>query len=302
MRVLACVLAGLACSSAPGHASACPHDASLGAVSFPRGGKTHVVSLGSCVDRVVGVARPATRAVPGVTTSRARAATQRIWVRGRLVFAQRENGPVIPLRLSTDGRWLFFVVDAYGSSSIAADGLDLLVVSTRSGPVHHLGSVLVHPDYLTWCGGELVYAAGGDRIAIHGKRLLVAAPPSWRPRALWNDPERTFASPSCEPGHNAVAVLSQRSSIDARFFATRWRLWRVGLDGTRHVVDVPPPGWADEEPTWSPDGRSLAFVCERNGYGRIMLLRDRRLIGPIAPLGYSLGYYGHHDWGIEWRR
>ena len=27
-----------------------------------------------------------------------------------------------------------------------------------------------------------------------------------------------------------------------------------------------------------------------------MLWRAGRITGPIADLGYSLGYYGHHDW------
>ena len=168
--------------------------------------------------------------------------------------------------------------------------------------MHHLGLTLVWRDYLTWCGGELVYAQGGDRIAIHGKRLLAAAPPDWRPRPLWNDSAKTFASPACAPRGTAVAVLVQRSSVNARFFATRWQLWRVGLDGSRKLLDAPPPGYADESPLWSQHGSSLLFVRERNGYGRLMLLRDGKLYGPIGKLGYSLGYYGHHDWGVEWRR
>jgi hypothetical protein len=41
---------------------------------------------------------------------------------------------------------------------------------------------------------------------------------------------------------------------------------------------------------------------ERNGYGRIMLLRDGTVYGPIVSLGYNLGFYGHHDREIVWRR
>ena len=300
MRALACVLALFACSSsAAAPRAACPH--APGSISYVRGGTSHVLSLATCADRVDEAAPPVTRALPGVRTTGARAATQRIWVHGRLVFAHAEDGPVVPLKLSDDGRWLFFVVDPYASGSIAADGLDLLVVSTRGGPVHRLGVTLPYPDYLAWCGGTLVYTPGADRIAIHGKRLLAARPPDWRPRSLWDDATRTFASPACEAGGRAVAVLTQRSSTDARFFATRWRLWRVGLDGSRSGLDVPPPGWADEQPAWSADGRSLLFVRERNGYGRVMLRRDGSVFGPLAELGYGLGYYGHHAWRVSWR-
>jgi hypothetical protein len=299
VRVLACVLLALACSTpvAAAPRAACPVGG--GTIQYVRADKLHAVSLASCTDRVVGKAPVASR-VAGVRTSGARAKTQRIWVHGKLVFSHAENGPVVPIKLSADGRWLFFAIDPYASSSISADGLDLLVVSTNGGIVHHLGLTLVYPDYLTWCGGRLVYAAGGDRIAIHGKRLLVASPPDWKPRPLWNDSSRTFASPSCSPDGTTVAVLSQRSSVNARFFATRWQLWRVGLDGVRSLIDAPPAGWADEQPVWSPRDGSIAFVRERNGYGRLMVERRGALYGPVAQLGYQLGFYGHHDWGLAW--
>lgn len=302
MRVLACVLfAVVACSASAAAAprAACPGGS--GTVDYVLAGKQHAVSLTTCTDREAGKAR-ATNRVPGVRTSGARAKTQRIWVGGRLVFSHAENGPVEPVKLSDDGKWLLFAIDPYASSSISADGLDLLVVSTRGGAVHHLGVTLVYPDYLTWCGGRLVYAQGSDRIAIHGKRLLVASPPDWQPKPLWNDSVRTFASPACSPDGTAVAVLVQNTSLNARFFATRWQLWRVGLDGVRSLIDAPPAGWADEQPTWSSRDGSIAFVRERNGYGRLMIYRRGTLYGPLAQLGYQLGYYGHHDWGLAWEK
>jgi hypothetical protein len=302
VSVLACLLVALGCAApvpATTPRAACPPGG--GTILYVRAGELHAVSLASCTDSVAGKA-PAARQVAGVRTSGARAKTQRIWVHGKLVFSQVENGPVEPIKLSGDGRWLFFAIDSYGSSSIAADGLDLLVVSTGGGIVHHLGLTLVYPDYLTWCGGRLVYAAGGDRIAVHGKRLLVAAPPDWKPHPLWSDRARTFASPACSPDRTTVAVLSQRSSVNARFFGTRWQLWRVGLDGLRSLIDAPPAGSADEQPVWSSRDRSIAFVRERNGYGQLMVYRSGALYGPVARLGYQLGYYGHHDWGLAWVR
>jgi hypothetical protein len=299
VRILACALLAFACSSSVAAASpaACP--GGNGTIDFLRGTNVQALSLSSCTVRPVGKA-PAAKPFPGVRTTGARSKTQRIWVHGRLVFSHLENGPVMLRELSRDGKWLFFSIDSYGSASIASDGLDLLVVSTRGGPVHHLGVTLVHRDFLTWCSGRLVFAAGPDRIAIHAKRLLVASPPDWKPKPLWDDRTRSFASPTCEPDGTGVTVLSQPSSVDARFFATRWQLWQVGLDGTHNLVDQPPPGWADEQPTWSPDGNTLAFVRERNGYGRLMLMRQGKVLGPVAQLGYQLGYYGHHDWGLVW--
>ena len=329
MRLVALALLALVLATPASSRTAtvrCPDDASLGSLRFTRGVNEHVVPLATCTDRIAGKAQPSSslplRSPDGdlaatiKATGSGRAAKQTIWIaddrahRNRPVFSETEYyeqigpgdtpGPIELLRFSTDDQWIFFTIDPGGSSSIAADGLVLRVVSTAGGRVHNLGVALAYPDYLAWCGGRLVYIGGSDRVAIHAKRLLVAAPPSWLPRALWRDRSRSFASPSCAPGEDAVAVLSQRSSVDANFFATRWRLWRIDLGGSRKLLDTPPTGWADEAPQWSRDGRSLLFVRERNGYGQVMLLRDGQLYGPLAKVGYSLGYYGHHDWRLRW--
>jgi hypothetical protein len=59
---------------------------------------------------------------------------------------------------------------------------------------------------------------------------------------------------------------------------------------------APPKGWADESPRWSRDGRALLFVREHRGRGELLLWSAGHVTGPIADVGYSLGYYGHHDW------
>ncbi|MDX6424756.1 MAG: hypothetical protein QOD52_161 [Gaiellaceae bacterium] len=312
-------------SGGPKH-EVCPHSAALGTVTFSRGGHEHAISLATCADRIVGRSTPTAgqplRSRDGRITAIVRAtgtgrsAKQTIWITdrrthaSRAIFSETQSykqigpgdtpGPIVLLRVSSDDRWVFFTIDPGGSGSIAADGLVLRVLSTAGGPVHKLGVALPYPDYLTWCGGRLVYVGGKDRVAIHAKRLLVAAPPNWRPALLWAGHSRSFSTPACRPGGKSVAVLAQRSSMDANFFATRWQLWRVGLDGTRQELDAPPAGWADEAPRWSRDGRSLLFVRERKGYGRVMLLRDGRVFGPIAKLGFASGYYGRHDWQLGW--
>jgi dipeptidyl aminopeptidase/acylaminoacyl peptidase len=306
--------------------AACPHDASLGTVRFNRAGKTHVVSLATCSDRVAGRAAPFAqtplrsaegRFVASVRASGSgRSSRQTIWVtdlrtqRSHAVTSETEYytrigpgdtpGPIVPLGWSTDDRWIFFTIDPGGSGSIAADGLDLRVVAAAGGAVSKLGIMLADSDYLRWCGGELAFVGGADRVATHAKRLLAARPPEWRPRPLWNDRSRSFGSIACAPNQRSVAVLSQHSSDDANFFSTRWQLWQVGLDGSHTLLDAPPPGFADESAQWSRDGRSLLFVRERNGYGRLMLHRAGHVVGPFANLGYSLGYYGHHQWRLRW--
>jgi hypothetical protein len=236
----------------------------------------------------------------GVTTAPARANRQWVKVDGRVVFRHRENGPVITLSLSPDRRWLVFAIDPMASASMMADGLQLQVVSTHGGAPHPLGVSLAYRDYLAWCGGGLVYVRGGDRIATDVKRLIYATPPTWRGRDLWRDARRSFASPACAPSNDGIAVMTQRSSTNARFFSTRWQLWSVTLDGARRPLDIPPAGWADESPAWSPAGDMLAFVRERNGNGTLVVLHDG--VKRIASLGYSLGYYGHHDWELRWER
>jgi hypothetical protein len=305
----------------------CPKDASLGSVTFVRAGSVHRVSLADCVDRVLGSA-PKPRPQPIVSTDgrlvatvrssgTGRTAKQTIWIadrrsgRSRPVFSETQYyktigpgdtpGPIVLLGLSGDDRWVFFTIDPGGSGSIMADGLVLRVVSTAGGAVHKLGVTLAYTDYLAWCGGRLVFTGGGYREAARNKRLLVASPPDWRPRAPWSAPGRAFGSVACAPDGRSVAVLSQPASDDPGFFSTRWQLWRVGLDGSHALLDQPPAGSADESPRWSHDGRSILFVRERRGVGTLMLWRDGAVAGPVASLGYSLGYYGHHDWEFAWR-
>jgi hypothetical protein len=243
-------------------------------------------------------------------SGRGKTARQTIWVtdmrtkRSRAVFSQTEYyrttgpgetpGPIVLLGWSSDGKWIFFTIDPGSSASIMADGLTLRVVSASGGLPHRLAAMLVYSDYFAWCGGRLVFTAGNDRIAIHDKHLDVASPPDWKVRPLVRAPGRSFGSLVCSPDGRSVVVQSQPSGIDARFFVTRWSLWRVGLDGSESRLTSPPPYHADESPRFA--GNVLYFVRSERGRGALFALQGSKRLGPLLSLGYSLGYYGHQDW------
>lgn len=241
-------------------------------------------------------------------------AKQTIWVtdrrtgRAHPIFSETEYyksigpgetpGPIMLRGWSTDNRWIFFFVVPGGSGSIAADGLTLQVVSAGGGHRTKLAKMLPYRDYLTWCGGRVVFTAGIDRVATDRKRLLVAAPPRWRPQRLVAAPKRAWGSLACAPNGRWLVAQSQGQSSNPSFFATHWALWRVGPDGSLLRLTSPPRGFADESPLFSRAGNVLLFVRMHKGNGTLYALRDGRLGGPLLFLGNNMGYYGHHDWWL----
>jgi hypothetical protein len=298
----------------------CRPEPGLGQITLQRRGALHVVDLATCREAVRPGRLVASRSTLISPDGRRRAVvrTSRDWwkivvtERGRSREVYRvtrhyhvvsdDAGPIELLRWSGDGRWIFFVIDPDGSGSIQADGLQLRVVSTGGGQATRLARMLVYGDYLTWCGGRLVFTAGTDRVATNHKRLLVASPPLWRARPLVRAPRRAWGSLACASSGRWLVAQSQRQSSDPRFFSTHWALWRVGLDGSLRRLTSPPRGSADESPRFSRTGNVLLFVRMRRGNGMLYALRGTRTVGPLLFLGNNIGYYGHHDWWLtaEW--
>jgi hypothetical protein len=307
----------------------CTRRPGLGTVTYVRGTTVRRADLATCRDRVVGhgalqPARPpaaltspdGTFAATVRVTGKLKTLRNTIWITDRRTGTSRpvysagdwgptstltSPGPIELVRWSGDSRWVFFAIDPGGSGSLAADGLILRVVSASGGGAHRLSVMLVRNDYLTWCGGRLVFTAGNGRIATQHKQLDVAAPPNWRARPLVDLPSRAWGSMACAPNNRWVVVQSQPQSDDARFFATRWQLWRVGLDGSHTQLTSPPAQHADESPRFSRDGKAILFVRSRQGNGELYALRDGHLAGPFVALGHQLGYYGHQDWWTNMR-
>lgn len=300
-------------------AFACRPEPGLGPVSYTRGAVVHVLDLATCRERVrrapaaappaplasadgritvtVAARQSGAKGSQSIVVHDRRAATARTVYRVAESYARipaGAPGPLMLFKLSGDARWIFFAIDPQGSQSLAADGLRMLVVSTRGGRVHRIGPTLAGDDYLSWCNGALVYTGGGDRIATTNKQLLVAKPPDWRPRPLVPGRGRAFGSVTCAPDRRSVVVQEQRDTGPNMNVRAQWSLWRVGLDGREARLTAPPRGSADESPRFG--GSTLLFVRSLRGHGALYGLRHGRVVGPFASLGYGPAYYGHYSW------
>jgi hypothetical protein len=187
------------------------------------------------------------------------------------------------------------------SASIAADGVRLYVGGKTVGPV------LMHRDFVTRCGPKLAFAAGGDRYATHGKRIVLGG------RDLSRDRSFSWVSPSCNATGTRLVAAAGRKWEEDRFGHEHRAIWKL-LPGRRQLTH-PPAGWTDESPQVLADGSTLFvrgretsrkvggsfYVTERAELERLV---NRRLV-PVANIGYTanvlsalgyLNYYGHYGW------
>ncbi len=222
-----------------------------------------------------------------------------VWRRGSL---RQIVGPLAGDQTPLPFAWLGNRVlwwDWPDSGSIAADGISVYENTRR------VANALMYPDYVDVCGRHLAIAAGGDRYAMHGKRILFDG------RDLSRDPSRSWVSPSCLPNGTLVAAAS-RNTVPKRIGRERRSIWQ--LLPTRRRLTQPPSGWTDENPRLLEDG-SVLFVRTRQtarkvdqewvttNRVRIELLTRGRLT-QVADVSFTsrdvsgdwLNYYGHYDW------
>lgn len=231
--------------------------------------------------------------------------SETIVFKGRVVLRIKERhtangmvpGPLFCCQLTPDKKWIIYAIDPYGSNSYAADGVTTRAIRVTGGRSYVVSSGLgVGGDYSSWCGGKLAVTAGKNRIATEHKWLIVTGAPDWKAKRLVRAPGRAFGSMVCSLDGKSIVVQSQPSSTNAYFFATRWALWRVGLDGSMTQLTHPPAGYADYSPQF--EGGVLYFVRSKKGVGKLYALRNGKLLGPLLSLGYSLGYYGRNGWPV----
>jgi hypothetical protein len=209
-----------------------------------------------------------------------------VWRDNRL---QRIVGPLAgdqtPLPFTwAGGRVLWW--DWPDSGSIAADGVAVYANDTR------LANALMYRDYVSGCASGVAIAAGGDRYAMDGKRIVLNG------RDVSRDRSRSWVSPSCR-GDVLVAAASV-NTVPPRIGREHRAIWQ--LLPARRQLTHPPAGYTDEYPRVLPGGsllfvrtRAVSTTLELYGVGTVELLRDGRLTA-LGAAGKADNYYGHYDW------
>lgn len=194
------------------------------------------------------------------------------------------------------GRVLWW--DWPNSGSIAADGVAVHANTRR------IAEALMYPDYVSVCGTHLAIAAGGDRYAMHGKRILFDG------RDVSRDRSRSWVSPTCS-GDGTLVAAASANTVPNRIGREHRALWQ--LLPARRQLTRPPSGWTDEFPHLLRDG-SVLFVRTRvtarkvHGSwietlrGKIVVLADgterevATLTFPLREPEAFSNYYGHYSW------
>jgi len=236
----------------------------------------------------------------------------------RTVALRRPGKPVIFAGFSPNGRWLLFWPDALCSSSLAADGMPLKAVLASGGqPVTAVRHTLLFRDFLSWCGGRLIAAAGSSRETQIGSRLVQTGPPAWRQRTI--DPARklSWVSPSCAPSGHTLVAAAGPNNAPVSFGHQHRSIWLLRSNGVpvRRLTSPPAADLSDEAPRFSSDGRWILFVRSRVvTVGRsaisedtIELVRTDGAGGAVPIANFTsndFSYYDHFDWPeeIDWHQ
>src|SRR6185295_6130940 len=149
-------------------------------------------------------------------------------------------------------------------------------------------------------GRTLVYVRGGDHganwtadgnvqpnptsvpVAARMQVFAVAASGDTPPRLLGDGDE-----PAIAPAGDRVAFVHDR------------RIWIAPLDGSTPAAPAFFTRGASESPVWSPDGRALAFVSNRDDHSFIGIFTDA--VTPIRYLAVSTSRDSSPMWSLEGR-
>jgi hypothetical protein len=204
------------------------------------------------------------------------------------------------------------------SASLAADGMALDAVRATGGqPMRAVGHMLLYRDFMTWCGRRLIAAAGSRRETQVASRLVMTAPPAWRPHTIAPAHARSWVSPACAPSGDRLAAAAGPDNAPVGFGHQHRSIWLLRADGTpiRRLTRPPAGELSDESPRFSTDGRWVLFVRSRVvPVGRAAISKDTLELvpadgtaGAVALAAFTssdASYYDHFDWGdqIAWHQ
>ena len=214
---------------------------------------------------------------------------------------------------SSDGRWLLFWAASMCSGSLAADGWPLEAVPAGGGTsVRVVPHMLLYDDFLSWCGNDLIAAAGRDRETNTQSKLLSIAPPGWHARTIQPARALSWVSPACAPGGHVLVAAAGPNNAPGIFGQEDRSIWllRAGGAVVRRLSDPPSADLSDEAPRFSRNGRWILFVRSRvltagfNNSSRdtIELARRSGAGGAIPIVSFTSGdfsFYDHFDWPYE---
>ena len=195
-------------------------------------------------------------------------------------FAADSNRPLIKDALQAWYLPTGHILYADRTGAIFAAEFDLKHLTLASSPIPVLDNVLPGSFAVSKSGAVLyAIAAGGaapaELVWVSRQGTVQPVDTTWR---------ANFQYPALAPDGKTVAVSIQDAST---------QLWVRRADGTRQrLTDSGTVNW---RPTWSPDGRSIAFLSNRNGgeqmdYDAYELMVD----GSAAPrllLDYKFGVW-----------
>ena len=97
----------------------------------------------------------------------------------------------------------------------------------------------------------------------------------------------SIRSPNISP--DGKHILFTRGWIDKMNDRSRSNLWIVDIEGTR-VRELTHGNWKDFSPVWSPDGKKIAFLSDRDGTTQIHVMwLDTREVAQLTHLERSPG-------------
>ncbi len=92
----------------------------------------------------------------------------------------------------------------------------------------------------------------------------------------------SIGSPAISP--DGTQIIFSRTRIDEVNDRSRSNLWVVDVEGKR-LRELTHGNWRDSSPTWSPDGKRIAFLSDRDGTTQVHILwHDTREVAQLTHL------------------